>query len=179
MAATRAKRHQTTFFPNIVNSEQELAPFPEILASEWLNSLPVLISGQKEKVVLVYAFQMLCPACVVHAGPQVKKVFDFYSRDVLTVIGLHSVFEHHEAMAPSALRAYLHEFRYDYPVAVDRHSGGNPLPDTMARLGLRGTPTLLLVDKLGRLRRHFFGTIDDLRLGTEIGLLLGERYEKI
>lgn len=167
------------FFPTTVNNEQELSLFPEILASEWLNSPPVIVSEQKGKVVLVYVFQMLCPACVVHGSPQVKKVFDFYSRDVLTVIGLHSVFEHHTAMTPSALKAYLHEFHYDYPVAVDRHSGGNPLPDTMARLGLRGTPTLLLVDKLGRLRRHFFGTIDDLRLGTEIGLLLGERYEKI
>ncbi|MCS6971385.1 MAG: hypothetical protein N2Z22_02705 [Turneriella sp.] len=158
-----------------MNNTAEL--FPEILASEWLNSPPISLAEQRGKVVLVYAFQMLCPGCVVHASPQVKKVFEFYSREILTVIGLHSVFEHHEAMGVQSLKAYLYEFRYNFPVAVDRHTGGNPIPDTMAKLQLRGTPSLLLVDKRGRLRKHFFGTVDDLHLGTELGLLLGERYE--
>ena len=159
--------------------ENEAKIFPEIQASEWLNSPPVSVAGQRGKVVLVYAFQMLCPGCVVQSGPQIKKVFEFYSRELLTVIGLHSVFEHHAAMGVESLRAYLYEFQYTYPVAVDRHSGGNPPPDTMTALGLRGTPSILLVDKMGRLRRHFFGGLDDLRLGTEIGLLLGERYDSI
>jgi len=159
--------------------ENEAKIFPEIQASEWLNSPPVTVAGHRGKVVLVYAFQMLCPGCVVQSGPQIKKVFEFYSRELLTVIGLHSVFEHHAALGVESLRAYLYEFQYTYPVAVDRHSGGNPLPDTMTALGLRGTPSILLVDKMGRLRRHFFGGLDDLRLGTEIGLLLGERYDSI
>lgn len=150
---------------------------PEIEASQWLLSEPVSIAAQRGKVVLVYAYQMLCPGCVVHAAPQVQKVRNFYSPEVLTVIGLHSVFEHHAAMGPEALKAYLHEFKYTYPVAIDRHSGGNLLPDTMTKLSLRGTPSILLIDKLGRLRRHFFGQMEDLRLGTEIGLLIGEHYE--
>lgn len=150
---------------------------PEIEASQWLLSEPVSIAAQRGKVVLVYAYQMLCPGCVVHAAPQVQKVRNFYSPEVLTVIGLHSVFEHHAAMGPESLKAYLHEFKYTYPVAIDRHSGGNLLPDTMTKLSLRGTPSILLIDKLGRLRRHFFGQMEDLRLGTEIGLLIGEHYE--
>lgn len=155
----------------------ENQPMPEIEASQWLLSEPVSIAAQRGKVVLVYAYQMLCPGCVVHAAPQVQKVRNFYSPEVLTVIGLHSVFEHHAAMGPESLKAYLHEFKYTYPVAIDRHSGGNLLPDTMTKLSLRGTPSILLIDKLGRLRRHFFGQMEDLRLGTEIGLLIGEHYE--
>ncbi len=54
-----------------------------------------------------------------------------------------------------------------------------PYRTTWRSLGLKGTPSILLVDKLGRLRRHFFGALDDLRLGTEIGLLLGEHYDEI
>lgn len=149
---------------------------PEIAASEWLLSNGVSFAAERGKVVLLYAFQMLCPGCVVHASPQVQRVRDFYSEELLTVVGLHSVFEHHEAMRIESLRAYLSEFKYTFPVAVDRHSGGNPLPDTMVQLGLKGTPSILLIDKRGRLRRHFFGRMEDLRLGTEIGLLLGEHY---
>jgi len=147
---------------------------PELDASEWLNSPPVSIADQKGRVVLIYAFQMLCPGCVQHASPQIQKVRNFYKGDLLTVIGLHSVFEHHEAMTPAALRAYIYEFKYDYPIAIDKPSDSLPIPQTMAKLGLKGTPTVLLIDKAGKLRRHFFGQIDDLRLGTEIGLLLAE-----
>jgi thiol-disulfide isomerase/thioredoxin len=146
----------------------------EISATEWVNSPPLTIAEQRGKIVLLYCFQMLCPACVVHAGPQVQRVFDFYKREHVSVIGVHSVFEHHAAMQTESLRAYLYEFRYTFPVAVDRHSNGNPIPDTMASWGLRGTPTLLLLDAQGKLRAHFFGQIDDLHLGTQIGLLLGE-----
>lgn len=156
----------------------EFETMPEIQATEWLNSPPIKFSDLRGKVVLLYAFQMLCPGCVTHAAPQVQKAREFYSDDLLAVIGLHAVFEHHDAMRMESLKAYLYEFKYSYPVAIDRHSGGNPLPDTMAALGLRGTPSFLLIDKLGRLRRHFFGRMEDLRLGTEIGLLIGEKYEQ-
>jgi len=159
--------------------EKDLTPFPELAHLVWANSPPVSIAAQKGKVTLAYAFQMLCPGCVVNAGPQIKRVSEIFSRDLLTVIGLHTVFEHHDAMGLTSLKAFLHEFRYEFPVAVDSHSGENPIPNTMKALRLKGTPSILLIDKLGRLRRHFFGNLDDLRLGAEIGLLIGERYEEL
>ena len=33
---------------------------------------------------------------------------------------------------------------------------------------MQGTPTLLLFDRQGRLRRHYLGAVDDVRLGAEI-----------
>ncbi len=39
---------------------------------------------------------------------------------------------------------------------------------------MRGTPTTFLIDGLGRLQSHMFGTCTDLALGTAIGALLGE-----
>ena len=38
----------------------------------------------------------------------------------------------------------------------------------MAAYGMQGTPTLLLFDRQGRLRRHYLGAVDDVRLGAEI-----------
>ncbi|MCC6774986.1 MAG: TlpA family protein disulfide reductase, partial [Gemmatimonadaceae bacterium] len=37
-----------------------------------------------------------------------------------------------------------------------------------------GTPTTVLIDARGRLRRQLFGVHDDLLLGAEIGTLLVE-----
>ena len=147
---------------------------PEIIASDWLNSEPISIANQKGKVVVLYAFQMLCPGCVTHASPQIQRVFEFYSDDIVTVVGLHSVFEHHDAMKKESLEAYLYEFKYEFPVAIDKPSEGRSIPQTMALLGLQGTPSILLIDKNGRLRRHFFGQLSDLQLGSETGLLLAE-----
>ena len=38
----------------------------------------------------------------------------------------------------------------------------------MEAYGIQGTPTLLMFDRQGRLRRHYLGAVDDVRLGAEI-----------
>ena len=44
----------------------------------------------------------------------------------------------------------------------------------MHRYRMRGTPTLILIDRAGKLRLHEFGRMDDLRLGMMLGQLLAE-----
>src|SRR5690606_36211170 len=110
--------------------------------------------------------------------PQSLKVAAAFADTDLAVVGLHTVFEHHHAMGPEALQVYLHENRIRYPVGVDAHRDGDPsthpLPLTMQAYAMQGTPTLVLVDRAGRLRRQVFGLVDDLRLGAEIATLLAE-----
>ena len=45
----------------------------------------------------------------------------------------------------------------------------------MARYGMRGTPTAILIDRAGMVREHFFSQADDLSLGAAIGALLAEK----
>jgi len=45
----------------------------------------------------------------------------------------------------------------------------------MERYKMRGTPSLVLIDKQGLVRKHTFGPVDDLRIGAEIGALTQER----
>ena len=45
---------------------------------------------------------------------------------------------------------------------------------TMRTYGMRGTPTLLLIDRRGDLRRHAFGAEEDMAVGAAIGALLSE-----
>jgi hypothetical protein len=40
---------------------------------------------------------------------------------------------------------------------------------------MRGTPSLVLIDRQGLIRKHAFGSSDDLRIGAEIGALTQER----
>ena len=91
------------------------------------------------------------------------------------MIGLHTVFEHHAVMGPDALATFIHEYRWPFPIGIDQGSpSGSGVPQTMRQLALRGTPSLVLLDREGRVRLHHFGAIDDLALGAVIGQLLAE-----
>ena len=147
---------------------------PELHTTDWLNTdEPVLLGGLRGKVVLIEAFQMLCPGCVSHGLPQAMRAHRAFDRDDVAVIGLHTVFEHHDAQGSrAALAAFLHEYKIAFPVGIDAQSDSAGLPKTMARYGMQGTPTLILVDRRGRLRKHKFGWEDDIVLGAEIMSLI-------
>jgi hypothetical protein len=142
----------------------------------WLNtSDPLSLDALRGKVVLAVAFQMLCPGCVSHGLPQAQRVRQLFPASDVAVVGLHTVFEHHDAQgSAAALRAFLHEYRIAFPVGIDAHEGQQPLPVTMQAYEMRGTPTTLLFDRQGRLRLHQFGHIEDLQLGAAIATLLQE-----
>ena len=146
----------------------------ELHAQEWLNTdQPLTLESFRGKVLAVEVFQMLCPGCVSHGLPQAMRLTTTFPADTLAVIGLHSVFEHHAAMTPVALRAFLHDYRIRFPVAVDQPGTPGPLPRTMAEWQLEGTPTLILFDRAGQMRARHFGQVSDLALGAQImGLLL-------
>jgi peroxiredoxin len=147
-------------------------PVFEIQVSQWFNtSKPLLLQQLKGRVVIMVAFQMLCPGCVSHAIPQLKKLHQLFRKAPVTVIGLHTVFEHHDAMQAHALKAFIHEYKLDFPIAIDAPSG-SAIPQTMQALQLRGTPSTLIWDTEGQLSFHEFGHIDDLSLGAVIGQLL-------
>ncbi len=153
---------------------------PELEISQWMNSKQDIKLGDcLGKVVLIEAFQMLCPGCVEHGLPQAQKAYQLFSSDDLVVLGLHSVFEHHAAMGPESLKAFLHEYRITFPVGIDDPATDGPVPKTMARYQLQGTPSLILIDRQGRLRRQRFGMMSDLQLGAEIMALIREQPETV
>jgi hypothetical protein len=149
---------------------------PDWQVSEWLNTeAPLSPSALRGRVVVLHAFQMLCPGCVSHGIPQAKAIHQAFPAERVRVVGLHTVFEHHEAMGPVSLKAFMHEYRIGFPVGIDQAGPrGDPIPLTMQAYGLRGTPSLIILDKAGRIRLHHFGEIDDLRVGAVIGQLLME-----
>lgn len=148
---------------------------PEIRARTWLNApQPSTLAALRGRVVVLHAFQMLCPGCVSHGIPQAIAIRRSFAPDEVCVIGLHSVFEHHDVMGEAALRAFVHEYRLTFPIAVDEPAPDGPVPLTMQAYALQGTPSLVLIDRAGRVRLNHFGRIDDLQLGALIGRLLAE-----
>ncbi len=146
---------------------------PEIAASAWFNTPhPLTLAGLRGRPVFLHAFQLLCPGCVSDAIPQVKRIERVFAGSDLQVIGIHTVFEHHAAMTPVTLQAFLHEYRLTSPVAVDQAEEGSDLPVTMRRYGLRGTPSSILIGRDGTILNHAFGVEDDIAVGARIAMAL-------
>jgi len=148
---------------------------PPLRVDQWLNTeTPIDLAALRGKVVVLHAFQMLCPGCVAHGLPQAQRIHKLFRRDDLAVVGLHTVFEHHDAMGPVALKAFIHEYRWTFPIGIDRPAPDSDMPQTMQAYSLQGTPSLVLLDRRGYMRLHHLGAMDDLALGAAIGQLLSE-----
>lgn len=142
--------------------------------TDWLNTLaPLSLEQLRGKVIYLHAFQMLCPGCVERGIPQAQRVAEVFAGAPLAVVGLHTVFEHHEAMQLASLKAFIHEYRIRFPVGVDAPDlAGGFIPQTMSAYAMQGTPSTVLIDARGRIRRHIFGAHSDLSLGAELQTLL-------
>ena len=94
---------------------------------------------------------------------------------------MHTVFEHHEAMGEASLKAFIHEYKIDFPVGIDMPSGHayDPIPKTMRRYNMSGTPSIILIDRNGRLRKHKMGHEHDLIMGAQLTALIKEKDELV
>jgi hypothetical protein len=148
---------------------------PELLVQTWFNTdRPLLLSGMRGRVVVLAAFQVLCPNSVSSGIPQAQRIFETFAPSDVAVIGLHATFEHHDAFNSAVLKAFIHEYRLKFPIGLDQPNSASPIPHTMDRYKMRGTPSLVLIDRRGYVRKHAFGATEDLRLGAEIGALTQE-----
>ena len=155
-------------------------PAPPWSTSLWFN-LPGAAStlqpaDLRGRVVVLHTFQMLCRGCVFHGLPQAQRLAATFDPHDVVVVGLHTVFEHHAAMTPVSLQAFLYENRIGFPVGVDAagDDARDPIPQTMRRYGLQGTPSPVLVDRAGRIRRSTFGAEEDLVVGAAVATLVAE-----
>lgn len=159
-------------------TQTQLIRAPELEVCHWINSkLPLSIAELRGKVVVLHAFQMLCPGCVVHGIPQASSIQALYPEEQLQVIGLHTVFEHHDVMTIAALEVFVKEYRLQFPIAVDTPGTSSVEPRTMREYQLRGTPSLVLIDKAGNVRLNHFGRLSDMQVGSLIGQLVQEGEE--
>lgn len=148
----------------------------EIDASDWINTdTTPSLQALRGRVVVLTVFQMLCQGCARHSLPQARELHAALPAAEVAVIGMHSVFEHHQVMTPQALRVFAAEYRLAFPIAIDRPQAGSTMPATMSRWALQGTPTLMVFARDGSLALQHFGHLDDLHLGLVVGQLIARR----
>jgi hypothetical protein len=134
---------------------------PELQTVGWLNTPePMTLASLRGKVVLLHAFQMLCPGCVQMGIPQTQRI------------------EHHSVMGREALEVFAYEYRLRFPIGIDKPNDQHVIPHTMMTYQMQGTPTTILIDKTGHLRMHKFGHVSDFILGVSIGTLLAEEVDE-
>src|SRR5277367_3450222 len=148
---------------------------PELLVQAWFNTdRALLLAGLRGRVVVLSAFQVLCPNSIASGVPQAQRIYETFASADVAVIGLHTTFEHHDAFNTAVLKAFIQEYRLRFPIGLDQPNPSSPIPLTMERYKMRGTPSLVLIDRRGLVRKHAFGAVDDLRIGAEIGALTQE-----
>jgi len=141
---------------------------PELETACWLNADPApTLKDLKGKVVVLAAFQQHCPGSLKHGLPQAARLAQAFDDDAVAVIGLNTPFEETDAQSKTALETFVAEHGLTFPVALDA-ANGKSLPRTMEAFEIQGTPTVLIFDRQGRLRRHYLGQVDDLRIGAEV-----------
>ena len=153
---------------------------PELQTSGWLNTPhPLTLASLRGKVVVLHTFQIFCPGCVQMGIPQAQRIHQEFDPNRVAVIGLHTVFEHHEVMGREALEVFAYEYRLRFPIGIDKYEGAaTGVPMTMRAYQMQGTPTLILIDKTGHIRLHKFGHVSDLTVGFSIGALLAEEFDE-
>ncbi len=156
-------------------TRETLQPAPAWEVARWFNAdAPLSPEALKGQVIVLGAFQLLCPGCVSHGVPQLARAAATFDPADVAVVGLHTVFEHHDAQGPATLEAFLHEYRVTFPVGVDAPSKSAAPPRTFTAYGLEGTPSLVLIDRAGRLRARTFGRADDMAFGAAVAGLIAE-----
>lgn len=134
---------------------------PEWEISEWINSEPLSVEKLRGKVIVIDFFQLWCPGCNAFSIPLMnhwEKVFEKEVSDGrLVFVSIHTVFEGHGYQSPKRLHRFLKEKEIHHPVGIDRHIGGNRIPETMRRYNTGGTPEMAIIGKHGHIRFQKLG----------------------
>jgi len=143
---------------------------PELAVASWVNTeQPLSLKALTGKVVVICAFHSDCDGSLKHALPQAARIATSFERDSVEIIGLHMAFDGRPELSTAKLTAFAKTHDLTFPIGRDKPAKGtDSQPETMTAYELQGTPTVLLFDRQGRLRRHYLGQVDDFRLGAEI-----------
>ena len=150
---------------------------PEWDVSQWLNGDPGKLSDHRGRVVLIQFFQLWCPGCSSFSVPLFGRWEERYgNRDDVLLVSIHSVFEGHAVQTPQRLQDYVRQRGLRHPVGIDAYSPRDPLtPLTMKHYEVNGSPSVVVIDKEGKIRFSHLGRFDPAVVESFIDRLLKER----
>lgn len=140
------------------------APAPELAVDEWLGDVTPSLESLRGKVVLVDFFQIICPGCK-RAKPLIEDLQAKYADKGLEVIGIATAFENLESQQKDAIKSYVAQNDFKWPVGVDVD-----LSETFTRYAAMGSPWTVLIDREGKIRHADF--FDPAEVEAEIKKLI-------
>jgi len=142
---------------------------PELDVSGWLNvNEPLSLEKLRGHVVVLLVFQTHCQASLEHALPQANRLALGLDPSQVIVVGLNAPFENKAEQTQAKIEEFVLKNGLIFPIALDRALEGSEKTATMAAYELQGTPSILIFDRQGRLRRAYLGEASDIRLAAEI-----------
>ncbi len=119
----------------------DLAP-PFILKD--LDGKKVSLDDFKGKVVLIDFWATWCPPCK-ESVPDLNSLYEKYKNNGVVILGL-SV----DAGGPNIVKAFKEAYKMSYPILMADES-------ITRKYGVRGIPSLFILDKDGRVQQNFVG----------------------
>jgi len=108
---------------------------------------PLTLSSLRGRVVVLAAFQVLCPNSIASGVPQARRIHETFApsdgRGDRHAYDLRAP----RCLQPGVLKAFIQEYRLKFPIALDQPNPAGPIPHTMERYKMRGTPSLVLIDR--------------------------------
>lgn len=107
------------------------------------------LAGLLKGTTLIYYFQSKCPHCVKAAG-FINKLYADNKGKGIAFLGIAGGRETMES-----LNAYLGDAKFEFPVVLDAGKG------FAKQNGVRGTPSVLIIDASGKIQEAYRGLPDD------------------
>jgi thiol-disulfide isomerase/thioredoxin len=117
---------------------------PEIAGDKWINSDPLTIKELRGKVVLVDFWTFGCYNCV-NTLPTLRRFHEQYGSKGLVIVGVETPETPYERIFDNLVKA-VNKRGIEYPVVTDYDN------KTWDAYGVNAWPTVVIVDKSGRIR---------------------------
>ena len=124
-------------------------PAPALSTGQWLNSEPTTIEHLRSRVVLVDFWTFGCYNCR-NTLPTLKKFDAAYRDKGLTIVGVHTPESDYEKKF-SNIQDAVKRYGIKYPVVTDANG------DTWRAYNVEAWPTVVILDKQGRIRYTHIG----------------------
>lgn len=150
---------------------------PEIKAEDWLNSKELKLANLNGKAVIIDFWAPWCAPCR-SVIPVLVKMYDQLKNKGLVIIGYTKLYGTYtddiqrqaKKVTPeeelTLIKGFVERFKINYPVAIAK---GN---DAFNAYGVTGIPTMIFIDKKGKIRDIEVGAGDNQKLETKINELI-------
>jgi peptide-methionine (R)-S-oxide reductase len=134
---------------DVLIAAKNAKPAPELAEGKWINSDPLTLAGLRGRVVLVDFWTFGCYNCV-NTLPTVKGLDAKYRDKGLTIVGVETPETDAERVCDN-LTSAVKRREIKYPVLTDYDS------KTWESFGVNAWPTIVILDKQGRIRYTHVG----------------------